>query len=75
LEGEERAFIDGRGFAHPAHAVAFGEDDLVVLHNRDGETGHFPVLPGFGGVLVDLPEPRLVLRVERRRRGEKDQEQ
>src|SRR5947209_16174481 len=56
-DGEERVLVNGVGLAQLAHAVAFGEDDAVVLHNRHRESGHFPFLAGTGCVLVNLFEP------------------
>jgi hypothetical protein len=48
--------IDLVGFAHFAHAVAFGKDDGVVFHDRDGQPGDAPVVHGVFDVGIEAGE-------------------
>jgi hypothetical protein len=50
------------------HAVALGEDDRVVLDDRDGERGDAPVSRRLCDVLVERRPIGLRLRGERRGR-------
>ena len=50
------------------HAVALGEDDRIVLDDRDGERGDAPLGGGLCDVLVERGPVGFGLRGERRRR-------
>ena len=43
----------GVGLTQPPHAVALGEHDLAVLHDRDGDAGHLERLEHLGDVGVE----------------------
>ena len=58
---EEGVGIDGVGAAHALHAEALRVDDLIVLHDGNGETRDVPLLLRGLGVRFELGE-YLVLR-------------
>jgi len=61
---EPRVHRDGIGFAQLADAVTLDEEDRIVFHDHDGESGHAPVGHRPGDVGVETGQGPLLGRAE-----------
>ena len=64
-DGEERVRVDEVRLSELAHAVAVGEHELIVLHDRDREPRNSPVLYRFGDERIEAGERLALGRDER----------
>ncbi len=51
---EKRVRVDRCGIAEPLDTIAFGEDDLTVLHNGDGQTRCIELLERMCDVCIEI---------------------
>ena len=56
--GKQGVLINRIRFIQLANAVPLREDDDIVFNNRDRKSRYVPILPCFGGILIDLLKTR-----------------
>ena len=75
-DGEDRVLVDSLVRAHGAGAVSPHVNDRVVAHDRDRETGDFPVPHGGRDVIVEAGKwAALGVGRSQGRRDKRDNEQ